>query len=205
MTEAKRLLPNIFYITGCPHRVTPEALAEAAGKWSETFASLPRPLTAVIVGGAIKNKPFTTENARRLGESIRKIKEQTGGSILLRLHAAPAPKPKTSSKKKLREFRLTLTGGAEKKDNPIMGFWALADNIIATGDSVSMPCECCGSGKPVLLFTGKGWLTPKHERFVKSLIDGGYAVHIDAPDALSFRPQKTLNPAGIIAEKIDAL
>ena len=93
----------------------------------------------------------------------------------------------------------------EKKDNPIMGFWALADNIIATGDSVSMPCECCGSGKPVLLFTGKGWLTPKHERFVKSLIDGGYAVHIDAPDALSFRPQKTLNPAGIIAEKIDAL
>lgn len=93
----------------------------------------------------------------------------------------------------------------EKKDNPIMGFWALADNIIATGDSVSMPCECCGSGKPVLLFTGERWLTPKHERFVKSLIEGGYAVHIDAPDALSFRPQKTLNPAGIIAEKIDAL
>lgn len=81
--RGKTPAPNIFYITGCPHRVTPEALAEAAGKWSETFASLPRPLTAVIVGGAIKNKPFTTENARRLGESIRKIKEQTGGSILI--------------------------------------------------------------------------------------------------------------------------
>ena len=53
--RGKTPAPNIFYITGCPHRVTPEALAEAADKWSETFASLPRPLTAVIVGGAIKN------------------------------------------------------------------------------------------------------------------------------------------------------
>ena len=34
----------------------------------------------------------------------------------------------------------------------------------------------------MLLFTGERWLTPKHERFVKSLIEGGYAVHIDAPE-----------------------
>lgn len=27
--QGKTPAPNIFYITGCPHRVTPEALAEA--------------------------------------------------------------------------------------------------------------------------------------------------------------------------------
>ena len=156
-------------------------------------------------GGAIKNKPFTTENARRLGESIRKIKEQTGGSILITTSRRTGAEAENIIKKEIEGIPAYTYWWGEKKDNPIMGFWALADNIIATGDSVSMPCECCGSGKPVLLFTGEGWLTPKHERFVKSLIDGGYAVHIDAPDALSFRPQKTLNPAGIIAEKIDAL
>ena len=156
-------------------------------------------------GGAIKNKPFTTENARRLGESIRKIKEQTSGSILITTSRRTGAEAENIIKKEIEGIPAYTYWWGEKKDNPIMGFWALADNIIATGDSVSMPCECCGSGKPVLLFTGEGWLTPKHERFVKSLIDGGYAVHIDAPDALSFRPQKTLNPAGIIAEKIDAL
>ena len=203
--RGKTPAPNIFYITGCPHRVTPEALAEAAGKWSETIAAQPRPLTAVIVGGAIKNKPFTAENARRLGKSIRKIKEQTGGSILITTSRRTGAEAENIIKKEIEGIPAYTYWWGEKKDNPIMGFWALADNIIATGDSVSMPCECCGSGKPVLLFTGERWLTPKHERFVKSLIEGGYAVHIDAPDALSFRPQKTLNPAGIIAEKIDAL
>lgn len=113
--RGKTSAPNIFYITGCPHRVTPEALAEAAGKWSETFASLPRPLTAVIVGGAIKNKPFTTENARRLGETIRKIKEQTGGSILITTSRRTGAEAENIIKKKLREFRLTLTGGARRK------------------------------------------------------------------------------------------
>ena len=182
-----------------------EALAEAAVKWTDAFASLPRPLTAVIIGGAIKNKPFTAENARLLGRSIRKIKEQTGGSILITTSRRTGIEAENIIKKEIEGIPAYTYWWGEKKDNPIMGFWALADNIIATGDSVSMPCECCGSGKPVLLFTGNGWLTPKHERFVQSLIDGGYAVHIDAPDALSFRPQKTLNPARQIAEKIDNL
>ena len=203
--RGKAFAANIFYITGCPHRVTQEALDEAAGKWSAVFASLPRPLTAVIVGGAIKNKPFTAENALLLGKCIRKIKKQIGGSILITTSRRTGVEAENIIKKEIAGIPAYTYWWGEKKDNPIMGFWALADNIIATGDSVSMPCECCGSGKPVLLFTGKNWLTPKHERFVQSLIDGGYATHIDAPNALSFRPQKILNPAGIIAEKIDAL
>lgn len=203
--RGKMSTPNIFYITGCPHRVTSPALAEATAKWADTFASLPKPLTAVIIGGAIKNKPFTAENARKLGESIRKIKKQMGGSILITTSRRTGLEAENIIKEEISGIPAYTYWWGEKKDNPIMGFWALADNIIATGDSVSMPCECCGSGKPVLLFTGKGWLTPKHERFVQSLIDGGYAVHIEAPDALSFKPQKTLNPAGIIAEKIGEL
>jgi hypothetical protein len=34
-------------------------------------------------------------------------------------------------------------------DNPYLGFLALADSIIVTGDSVSMLIEACVTGKPV--------------------------------------------------------
>lgn len=45
---------NLFYITGCAHRVSEKALEEARAKWEPEFAKLPKPLTAVLVGGAIK-------------------------------------------------------------------------------------------------------------------------------------------------------
>ncbi len=196
---------NIFYITGCPHRITPEVLAEEAPKWTEAFANLPKPWTAVIIGGAIKNKPFTDENARLLGESIRRIKEQIGGSILITTSRRTGEKAEEIIKKEVEGIPAYTYWWGEKKDNPIKGFWALAENVIVTGDSVSMACESCGSGKPVWVFTGKNWLTPKHERFVQSLIEGGYAAHIDAPDLLDFKPKQGLNPSQEVAEKISKL
>jgi mitochondrial fission protein ELM1 len=90
----------------------------------------------------------------------------------------------------------------EKKDNPIMGFYACADIIIATADSVSMCCEACGTNHPVLLYKGLNWLPKKHMRFAQSLIKEGYAQDICSPDALNFKPKKTLNPSVQIAQKI---
>ena len=52
-------------------------------KWQKAFASLPRPLTAVIVGGSIKGKAFALDNARELGRQIRALKERIGGSVLI--------------------------------------------------------------------------------------------------------------------------
>ena len=56
---------NIFLITGCPHRITPKELELTAEKWKEAFTGLPAPRTAVIIGGAIKGKPFSEEKDRR--------------------------------------------------------------------------------------------------------------------------------------------
>ena len=93
----------------------------------------------------------------------------------------------------------------ENKENPILGFYACADRIIATGDSVSMVCEACGSGKDVMIFEGKHWLTKKHLAFVKSLVDNGYAVRIDNKNAIDFIPQKRLQNSLDVAKKIEEL
>ena len=83
-----------------------------------------------------------------------------------------------------------------------MGILACAENIIVTGDTVSMCSEACGTGKPVIIFEGKNWLTKKHLRFVNSLYNKGYAISINDANALSFSPKQKLENTKEIADKI---
>lgn len=196
---------NIFYITGCPHRVTPITLDEARKKWEPVFSNLPRPFTVVLVGGAIKGKPFSDENATLLAESIAKVQQQFSGSILITSSRRTGKSAEDIIMSKIKDIPAYTYLWGEKKENPIMGFYACADQIIATGDSVSMACEACGTNKPVFIFSGKNWLTAKHLRFVKSLIDGKYAADIDDKNIADFKPIKALNPSIETAEKIKKL
>ena len=77
-------------------------------------------------------------------------------------------------------------------------------SIIVTGDSVSMCCEACGTGKPVFVFTGRHWLTRKHIRFIATLYKNGYAAALKAYN-LGFHPKGKLNAAVDAAAMIDAL
>ncbi len=196
---------NLFFVTGSPHRITQERLDEAKEKWTETFSHLPKPWISVIVGGAIKKKKFTIENATLLGKSIRELLQKTGGSILITTSRRTGADAEKALMNELKDIPAYTYLWGEKKENPLMGFLACADKIVATGDSVSMCCESCGTGKPVLIFCGNNWLTPKHLRFVNSLYDGNYAIAIDDVQALSFEPAQTLNPCMPIIEKINQM
>ena len=196
---------NIFYITGCPHRVSEKAIAEAKTKWEPAFAELPRPFTTVIIGGSIKGKPFKLENARKFGQELRKLHNKTGGSILITDSRRTGSEGEKVIMRELEGIPAYTYLWGEEKENPIMGFWACADRVVVSGDSVSMCCESCGSGKPVLIFTGEGWLTPKHYRFVDSLYQQNYAIALEDEHALEFQPDGRLDPAEAIAEKINNL
>jgi hypothetical protein len=200
----KKQTPQMHYIIGCPHRITAEFLQEARAKWKAEFSALPKPLTAVIVGGAIKKRPFSAENALALATAVKKLKSQIGGSILLttsRRTGEQAQKIIVDALKNIPQYNY-LWG--DTRENPYSGFLACADNIIVTGDSVSMCCEATGSGKPIYVFRGQKWLYPKHERFVQSLLENGCAALIEEADA-NFKPQKSLNAAAEIAELIEKL
>lgn len=201
----KKTTPNIHYIVGCPHRVTPAFLEEARKEWEPKFAHLPRPLTTVIIGGSIKGKPFSNENAEALGIAIKKFKEKTGGSILITTSRRTGKEPEKIIMDAIKGIpQYTFLWGDTNK-NPYSGFLACADNIIATGDSVSMCCEATGTGKPIYLFIGQNWLPPKHLRFVQSLCDTKCATLLDDKDPVLFKPQKSLNAAKEIAEQIEKL
>ncbi len=194
---------NFFYITGCPHRMTEKRLAEAKQKWESEFAKLPKPLTTLIIGGAIKSKSFSLENAKSLGENVAQIIKNTGGSILITSSRRTGKEAEQVILKELDDFPVYTYLWGEQKENPFLGFLACAGRIIVTGDSVSMCSEACGTGKQVLIFEGKDWLTPKHLRFVKSLYDGKYAIPLeDFFNNPTFVPKKKLLPAQSVAEQI---
>ncbi len=196
---------NAFYIVGCPHRINEATLQNAKEQWQDVFSKLPRPLTAVLVGGAIKNKPFSNENAKKLADEIVNIHQKVSGSVLITTSRRTGESAQSIIMEKIKDIPTYTFLWGEKKENPILGFYACADRIIATGDSVSMVCEACGSGKDVMIFEGKHWLTKKHLAFVKSLVDNGYAVRIDNENAVDFIPQKKLHNSLDVAKKIESL
>ena len=192
------------YLIGAPHRVTRDVLNEAREKWENVFKDLSRPVTAVIVGGAIKKRPFTLENAKELARKILAFKKQIGGSILITTSRRTGQEAQDLILNALKDIPSYRFLWGDKTENPYLGYLAVADNIIATGDSVSMASEACGTGKPVFVFEGQSWLTKKHYRFIHALYENGFAVPLDLKYA-DFKPNGSLNAAIDAAREIERL
>lgn len=196
---------NIYYTTGSPHFITEEKLTIAFNEWKDKFAHLPHPITALIVGGSIKKHPFSLANAKSLALATKKLKEQEGGSLLITTSRRTGTKAEELIMSYLKDIPNYAFLWGSKEKNPYLGYLACADNLIVTGDSVSMCCEATASKKPLRIFTGNSWLTPKHIRFVNSLYKEGFATDILSTNQSSTKTNKQLNTALDIAKIISKL
>ncbi len=203
--KEKAKAPNIRYTVGSPHFVTPEKLNTARIRWNEEFSELPRPLTALIIGGSIKKRPFTLENARMLADTVKKIKQLTGGSLLITTSRRTGQAAEELIVSSLSDIPQYAYLWGNKGENPYLGFLACADNLIVTGDSVSMCCEAAATQKPLSIFTGKNWLPAKHLRFVQSLYNKGAASELTVTKTETKSPSLPLNTAKDIADSIALL
>lgn len=139
--------PNIHYTVGCPHFVTREKLDSAYQKWHDKFSTLPHPVTAVIIGGAIKKHPFSLENAEQLAFAVKNLKKKEGGSLLITTSRRTGTAAEEKIMSTLNAFPHYAYLWGTKDENPYLGFLACADNIVVTGDSVSMCSEATATGK----------------------------------------------------------
>lgn len=190
---------NLLEITGAPHRIAANRLAEAAATWRTAWDNLPRPWIALLVGGATKRRPFTEGMAKELAQSVERLRAHKGGSLLVTTSRRTGDGPEKILRDHLTQplhFHSWRDGG----DNPYLGYLALADAVVATGDSVSMCCEAAATGKPVHIFAPEGFATPKHERLHAELYALGYARPLDGNwSDLTHAP---LNAAKAIAAEI---
>lgn len=141
--------PNVLRL-GLPlMRVDRAAVDAAARAWETRLASLPRPLTAVLVGGPTKPVRFDAAVARELMARAAAVAD--GGTLYV-----------TTSRRTplalVESIAANLPSGAQlfrwtagATDNPYLALLGLADRFVVTSDSVTMMVEVARLGRPLAI------------------------------------------------------
>ncbi len=190
---------NVVRTVGAPHRVTPARLAAAAAAWRGVLERVPRPRIALLVGGATRRHAFDADDADALAERVGRLaaalgacvmmatSRRTGRAVADRLEAALAP---------AHRYRW-----GEGGDNPYLGYLALADAIVVTGDSMAMCTEACAAGRPVHIDAPSRRTARKHARLHRALYARGAARPLGAAPDAAWRPAR-FDDAALVAQAI---
>lgn len=147
LAPAANLLRNTLTL----NRPEPERLRQAAEAWRERLGALPRPRTALLVGGDTRRRSVGAAWGEALAAAVNTHRRKTGGSIM----ATTSPRTPAAVTDAL-DARLAAPRHffrwQPNADNPYSAYLALADAFIVTGDSASMLSEACWSGRPVFVF-----------------------------------------------------
>ncbi|MGH6896272.1 MAG: mitochondrial fission ELM1 family protein [Geminicoccaceae bacterium] len=144
--------PNVLHNTTPLQRVADRRLEEAAAIWAPRLGHLPRPYTAVIVGGNAGPYVLDGEAATLLGRAASAFARRRGGSLLVST-SARTPKKVVPALEAAIDCPAEVFGWTrDAAENPYLGYLALADSIVVTCESMSMLAEACATLKPVYMF-----------------------------------------------------
>lgn len=163
---------NVIETLGAVNRVTQAKLEQAAQLFGAQFATLPRPLIGVLLGGTNQRYTLDSAFAQRLADKLIRALTTRGGSVLATPSRRTDPAVVAILRERLAAHSAVVWDGSG--ENPYLAYLALADYLVVTADSVNMASEACFTGKPVFvegLAGGKG----KFEAFHRSLQQRGCA------------------------------
>lgn len=135
----------------------PRSIDRARATWSSRFASLPRPLRAVLVGGPTGGLRFGAEETAALVRDARRFVADEGGGSLYFATSRRTPEAVVNALRRalrsdrnevLAEYAPAMTGD----QNPYPGLLALADHFLVTTDSLSMMVEAAQREQRLSLF-----------------------------------------------------
>lgn len=139
--------PNVLSITGSPHRVTAERLAEGASAFADRLEPLPHPRVAALIGGRSRAFDLSEAHAADLADRIATAVEASGGSLMLTFSRRTPEAAKTAMTGRLKHLPGLIWDG--EGPNPYFAFLQFADHILVTEDSANMAAEAASTGKPV--------------------------------------------------------
>lgn len=195
--DAPAEAPNLLPILGATHRVSPARLAAARAEWAPALADLPGPRVALLLGGPVRAEGLDPAAAAALGRRVAGF----AGTVLATASRRTGPAATEALAAALRGHPHRLFRWGEAGPNPYLGFLALADRVVVTGDSVSMLSEALTAAAPVFL-ADLGDAGPRHRRLHASLYAAGQARPLDrAPAPFARAP---LDESGRVAAEIRA-
>ncbi|MCS6622857.1 mitochondrial fission ELM1 family protein [Roseibacterium beibuensis] len=139
--------PNVLSITGSPHRVTRDRLAEGAAAFEAALSPLPRPRVAALIGGRSMAFDLTEAHAADLADRIADAVAATGGSLMLTFSRRTPEAAKAVMTARLSGLPGMIWDGAGP--NPYFAFLHFADHVLVTEDSANMAAEAASTGAPV--------------------------------------------------------
>jgi hypothetical protein len=188
---------NVVACLGSLNGLTPERLDAAAEAARARFATLPRPLAAVLVGGPSRAYRMGGAEMRVLGERLAALDRATGCGL------AAVPSRRTGAAN-LAALRGSLAGSGAylwdgTGDNPYLGLLALADALIVTCDSVNMTTEAAATGKPVYvaMFEGR---SARFEAFHGAMRANGHTRPFEGRIDFAWRPAPLRETERVAAE-----
>ncbi len=151
------------------HGMKVQRLAQAASTWKGRFSDLPRPWFAVLIGGDSGPFVFTKQKGRQLGRLVNELAQRENGALLI---SNSARTPKAVYRSLLGEIQVPAyvhTWQAGQSENPYLAYVQLADELVVTGESMSMLTEASYTGKPLHIFNpgdeGAWWRYSHNYRF----------------------------------------
>ena len=112
----------------------------------------PAPRIALLVGGTSGQYRLDAEVASRLGQDVQRFAKQVGGSLFVTTSRRLAPAAADALCSALTDAAFIHRWKPDDTDNPYLGFLALADAIVITGDSESMLAEATAHGRPLYVY-----------------------------------------------------
>lgn len=153
---------NVLTTLGALHRVTPARLSAAAERLAPRLEGLPRPLVAVLIGGANRAYRLTSAVVERLTADLAALARDRGASLLVTASRRTGAEQEAALRAGLAGVAAEFWDGSG--ENPYLGYLGLADALVVTGDSVTMISEAAATGKPVHVVELPGG-TAKFRRF----------------------------------------
>ena len=126
--------------------------ATVVAQWQPRFTDLPKPWTALLVGGSTGSLLVDAEVARRMMGEVKHLISLEGGSLLVTTSPRTSREAADVIEAGMPEngfFHRWVRGG---QSNPYPAILILADRFIVTGDSISMLTEVVRQGKPLAIY-----------------------------------------------------
>ncbi|MGD1880641.1 MAG: mitochondrial fission ELM1 family protein, partial [Kiloniellaceae bacterium] len=134
-----------------PTQVNSARLQQAAERWADLFGEAPRPRVALLVGGTTAHHRLTAATATRMAGEAQAFAQSLGGALTC-----------ITSRRSGAAVEEALRRGAPaatlhcwrrgQRDNPYLGYLALADILVVTGESESMLAEAADAAKPLYIY-----------------------------------------------------
>ena len=133
-------------------QVSPERLRQGAAQWQHLVQDTSHPWIMLLVGGATPRYQLDPQVAQKMGEDVRAFAERVKGKVFATTSRRTGKATTEALREGLGSSHFVYAWQPDQRDNPYMGYLALADVLIVTGESESMLAEAATTDTPLYIY-----------------------------------------------------